>query len=142
MRISDWSSDVCSSDLILEEGAAPAAKQESKVEPARNESVATSSASTPAMSSEDGQSPAVRKLLSELGLSASQISGSGKGGRLTVEDVKASADKPKTAAKVDAPKAAEPAAPSALGAREEQRVPRTNTRARRAERHPPPKQTH
>src|SRR3546814_17188471 len=50
---------------ILEEGAAPAAKQESKGEPARNESVATSSASTPAMSSEDGQSPAVRKLLSE-----------------------------------------------------------------------------
>src|SRR3546814_1843467 len=37
---------------ILEEGAAPAAKQESKGEPARNESVATSSASTPAMSSE------------------------------------------------------------------------------------------
>src|SRR3546814_15886524 len=71
---------------ILEEGAAPAAKQESKGEPARNESVATSSASTPAMSSEDGQSPAVRKLLSELGLSASPISGSGQGGRLTVED--------------------------------------------------------
>ncbi|HEY9546510.1 MAG TPA: 2-oxoglutarate dehydrogenase complex dihydrolipoyllysine-residue succinyltransferase [Solimonas sp.] len=119
---------------ILEEGAAPAAKQESKGEPARNESVATSSASTPAMSSEDGQSPAVRKLLSELGLSASQISGSGKGGRLTVEDVKAYADKPKTAAKVDAPKAAAPAAPRALGAREEQRVPMTRIRARIAER--------
>src|SRR3546814_10564956 len=86
------------------------------------------------MSSEDGQSPAVRKLLSELGLSASQISGSGKGGRLTVEDVKAYADKPKTAAKVDAPKAAAPAAPRALGAREEQRVPMTRIRARIAER--------
>src|SRR3546814_20331086 len=70
---------------ILEEGAAPAAKQESKGEPARNESVATSSASTPAMSSEDGQRPAVRQLLSELGLSASQIRGRGQGGRLTVD---------------------------------------------------------
>lgn len=117
---------------ILEEGAAP--KAEAKSEPAKNEAAkpATASAS-PAMSSEDGQSPAVRKLLSELGLSASQISGSGKGGRLTVEDVKAFADKPK-AAKAEAPKAAAPAAPRALGAREEQRVPMTRIRARIAER--------
>ncbi|NGY05426.1 2-oxoglutarate dehydrogenase complex dihydrolipoyllysine-residue succinyltransferase [Solimonas terrae] len=116
---------------ILEEGAAP--KAASKSEAATNEAVkpATASAS-PVMSSEDGQSPAVRKLLSELGLSASQISGSGKGGRLTVEDVKAFADKPKAAA----PKAAAPApaAPRALGAREEQRVPMTRIRARIAER--------
>src|SRR3546814_13104803 len=53
---------------ILDEGAAPAAKQESKGEPARNESVTTSSVSTPAKSLEDSQTPAVGQLLSEHGL--------------------------------------------------------------------------
>ncbi|NKF21676.1 2-oxoglutarate dehydrogenase complex dihydrolipoyllysine-residue succinyltransferase [Solimonas marina] len=119
---------------ILEEGAAPAAKEAPKAEPAKNEAAAPATASAaPQMSSEDGQSPAVRKLLSELGLSASQISGSGKGGRLTVEDVKNYSAAPKAAA--PAPKAAAPApAPRPLGAREEQRVPMTRIRARIAER--------
>jgi len=120
---------------ILEEGAAPVATDAPKSESAKNEAAAPKTASAaPQMSSEDGQSPAVRKLLSELGLSASRISGSGKGGRLTVEDVKAFADRQKSApAKAEAPKAA-PAAPRALGAREEQRVPMTRIRARIAER--------
>jgi 2-oxoglutarate dehydrogenase E2 component (dihydrolipoamide succinyltransferase) len=122
---------------ILEEGAAAAPKAEAKSEPAKNEAAAPKTVSAaPAMSSEDGQSPAVRKLLSELGLSASQISGSGKGGRLTVEDVRAYADKPKAApARSEAPKpAAPPATPRAPGSREEQRVPMTRIRARIAER--------
>jgi 2-oxoglutarate dehydrogenase E2 component (dihydrolipoamide succinyltransferase) len=86
----------------------------------------------------DDQSPAVRKLLSELGLSAADISGSGKGGRLTKEDVQAYADKQKSSPKPAAP--AVPAAPSAPaakappGARTEQRVPMTRIRARIAER--------
>ncbi|HEX4895860.1 MAG TPA: 2-oxoglutarate dehydrogenase complex dihydrolipoyllysine-residue succinyltransferase [Solimonas sp.] len=113
---------------VLEEGAAaPAAKAE-----AAKPAVATAAA--PSGGNED-QSPAVRKLLSELGLSASQISGSGKGGRLTVEDVKAHAAKP--AASSAAPKAAAapaPVAPRVAGAREEQRVPMTRIRARIAER--------
>ncbi|WP_028081510.1 2-oxoglutarate dehydrogenase complex dihydrolipoyllysine-residue succinyltransferase [Solimonas soli] len=120
---------------ILEEGAAAAP---AKSEPAKNEAAAPKAASAEpaAMSSEDGQSPAVRKLLSELGLSAGQISGTGKGGRLTVEDVKAYAAKPKPAAAPAAKPAAAaaPAAPKALGAREEQRVPMTRIRARIAER--------
>ncbi len=127
---------------VLEEGAAAAApeaetKAEAKSEPAKNESAAsTSGRAEPAaaMSAEDGQSPAVRKLLSELGLSAGQISGSGKGGRLTVEDVKAFSTQPKPAtAKPEAPKPAA-AAPRPLGSREEQRVPMTRIRARIAER--------
>jgi 2-oxoglutarate dehydrogenase E2 component (dihydrolipoamide succinyltransferase) len=95
----------------------------------------TSSVAGPA---DESQSPAVRKLLSELGLSASQISGSGKGGRLTVEDVKAYAAKPapapaaKPAAAPGAPAAA--LAPRSAGVREEQRVPMTRIRARIAER--------
>jgi 2-oxoglutarate dehydrogenase E2 component (dihydrolipoamide succinyltransferase) len=114
---------------ILEEGeaaAAPAAKGEAP--------------KAAAAASDEGQSPAVRKLLAELNLSAGTITGSGKGGRLTVEDVKAAAEKQKAAPAAvasTAPKAAEPAAPAARrvsGSREEQRVPMTRIRARIAER--------
>jgi 2-oxoglutarate dehydrogenase E2 component (dihydrolipoamide succinyltransferase) len=115
---------------VLEEGAGAAAAPAAKAEAAKP---ATASApAAPAGGNED-QSPAVRKLLSELGLSASQISGTGKGGRLTVEDVKAHAAKPQA----PAPKAAAPAAapaPRVAGAREEQRVPMTRIRQRIAER--------
>jgi len=114
---------------ILEEGAVVAAAP-AQAAAAASAPVASAASS---MSSDDGQSPAVRKLLSELGLSASQIAGSGKGGRLTIEDVKAHAAKPAPAAAAK-PAAAAPAAPRALGAREEQRVPMTRIRARIAER--------
>jgi 2-oxoglutarate dehydrogenase E2 component (dihydrolipoamide succinyltransferase) len=72
---------------ILEEGAAAEAKP-APAEKADGKSGTDKAAKPAAPSAEDeAQSPAVRKLLSELGLSASQISGSGKGGRLTTEDV-------------------------------------------------------
>ncbi len=117
---------------VLEEEAAAAPAPAAKAADAGSKP-ATSSAA-PTAGNED-QSPAVRKLLSELGLSASQISGSGKGGRLTVEDVKAYADKPKPAAKAEPAKAAAaPAAPRAAGSREEQRVPMTRILTRIAER--------
>ncbi|HUP92642.1 MAG TPA: 2-oxoglutarate dehydrogenase complex dihydrolipoyllysine-residue succinyltransferase [Solimonas sp.] len=119
---------------VMEEGAAAAA-------PAKGAEPAKAAAAAPAGGAgNDDQSPAVRKLLSETGLSAAQIAGSGKGGRLTVEDVKAHAEKAKSApAKAEAPaKAAAPAAPAAptrmMGSREEQRVPMTRIRARIAER--------
>ena len=128
---------------VLEEGAgaaaapapAAAAKAEAPV------AVATNGAAAPAKTAEDdAQSPAVRKLLTELGLSAAAISGSGKGGRLTKEDVQAYADKQKATpvvAKQEAPKPASTPAPSAkppAGSRTEQRVPMTRIRARIAER--------
>ncbi|PTU31963.1 2-oxoglutarate dehydrogenase complex dihydrolipoyllysine-residue succinyltransferase [Stenotrophobium rhamnosiphilum] len=117
---------------ILEEGVAAAAAP-APAQAAAAAAPATSAAG--AMSSDDGQSPAVRKLLSELGLSASQIAGTGKGGRLTIEDVKAHAAKPAPAAAAKpAAAVAAPAAPRALGAREEQRVPMTRIRQRIAER--------
>ena len=120
---------------ILEEGAAapaPSAKAEATAKPA-TASVA------PAAAGNDDQSPAVRKLLSELGLSANDIAGSGKGGRLTVEDVKAHAAKPsaapaQAAAKTEATKPAAAVPRAAAGSREEQRVPMTRIRARIAER--------
>ncbi|MFP5358025.1 MAG: 2-oxoglutarate dehydrogenase complex dihydrolipoyllysine-residue succinyltransferase [Gammaproteobacteria bacterium] len=125
---------------ILEEGAASEAGS-APAEKAAGKSGADKSgsdkAATPAATSaeDEAQSPAVRKLLSELGLSASQISGSGKGGRLTTEDVKAHAekDKDKDKTKTAAPARAEAPRPAA-GTREEQRVPMTRIRARIAER--------
>ncbi|MGH8456678.1 MAG: 2-oxoglutarate dehydrogenase complex dihydrolipoyllysine-residue succinyltransferase [Stenotrophobium sp.] len=117
---------------ILVEGAAAAAP----AAPAAAKSAAAAPAVVTAAAGDDSQSPAVRKLLSELGLSAAQISGSGKGGRLTVEDVKAHAAKPAAAARPEAKPAAAPAAMPRLapGTREEQRVPMTRIRARIAER--------
>ena len=123
---------------VVSEGASAAA-------PAAAPAVAAAAAAPAAAKTadDDGQSPAVRKLLSELGLNASAISGSGKGGRLTKEDVQAYADKQKAApAPVAAPSAPKPAAAAAevsipkamLGARTEQRVPMTRIRARIAER--------
>ncbi|MGQ0620397.1 MAG: 2-oxoglutarate dehydrogenase complex dihydrolipoyllysine-residue succinyltransferase [Panacagrimonas sp.] len=90
-----------------------------------------------AATTDDPQSPAVRKLLAELNLSASGIPASGKGGRLTIEDVKAFAERKPAPAAPSAPKTAAPA-PAArsmiTGLREEQRVPMTRIRARIAER--------
>jgi 2-oxoglutarate dehydrogenase E2 component (dihydrolipoamide succinyltransferase) len=119
---------------VLTPGEAKAAAGDDKPAPAAKAETAAPAATTTA--SAEGQSPAVRKLLSELGLSAGDISGSGKGGRLTVEDVKAHADKQKAAPKADAPKApaSAPAPRPAAGSREEQRVPMTRIRARIAER--------
>lgn len=91
---------------------------------------------------EDGVAgPAARKALSEAGLTVSQVKGTGKGGRITKEDVdaavkaKSSAAAPAKAASSPAPKAA--AAPmAALGAdgRVEKRVPMTRLRATIAKR--------
>lgn len=82
-------------------------------------------------------SPAARKLAEEHGLSAAEISGTGKGGRVTKEDVMNA-----VAAKQQAKPAAAPPAAAvsddveliAPGERVEKRVPMTRLRARVAER--------
>jgi len=86
----------------------------------------------------DALSPAIRRLLAEHSLEASDIKGTGVGGRLTREDVEKHLAK---AGKADASKAAEPAAASAqqqpqpqLAGRSEKRVPMTRLRKRVAER--------
>lgn len=104
---------------ILTAGAAAPAASPAPVAAAKAEAV-----------EEDAQSPAVRKLLAETGLSASSITGTGKGGRLTIEDIKAHVSKP--AATSAAAAVAAPAAP--LAARGEERVAMTRIRARIAER--------
>ncbi|HRQ58750.1 MAG TPA: 2-oxoglutarate dehydrogenase complex dihydrolipoyllysine-residue succinyltransferase [Azoarcus taiwanensis] len=71
-------------------------------------------------------SPAARKILEEKGMSASDVSGSGRGGRVTKEDAVAAQPAARAAA----------AAPSVQlsGDRPEERVPMTRLRARIAER--------
>jgi 2-oxoglutarate dehydrogenase E2 component (dihydrolipoamide succinyltransferase) len=86
--------------------------------------------------------PAAAKILSEANLSASQVPGSGKDGRVTKGDALAAAsNKPAPTPAPLAPAAAKPAlqavaapAPANLGDRPEERVPMSRLRARIAER--------
>ncbi|MFI8620146.1 2-oxoglutarate dehydrogenase complex dihydrolipoyllysine-residue succinyltransferase [Marinomonas sp. NPDC078689] len=96
---------------------------------------AAAPAAAAAESDEDGVAgPAARKALAEAGLTTAQVKGTGKGGRITKEDVDA-AVKAKPAA-APAAKAAAPAPVAALGeeGRIEKRVPMTRLRATIAKR--------
>ena len=93
----------------------------------------------PAATKGDVAMPAAAKILSEKGLAAGDVAGSGKDGRVTKGDALAASAKPAAAA--PAPVAAKPAlqqvaAPGAanLGDRPEERVPMSRLRARIAER--------
>lgn len=98
-----------------EASAAPAANAEANKTTPTNEAPKTAASEL---------SPAVRRAVSEKEIDVSKISGSGKGGRVTKDDVDQHVQG-KTAAK---------AAPAPMGAREEQRVPMSRLRARIAER--------
>ncbi|MGX1924397.1 2-oxoglutarate dehydrogenase complex dihydrolipoyllysine-residue succinyltransferase [Vibrio sp. NH-7] len=74
--------------------------------------------------SNDALSPAVRRLLAEHSLEASQVKGTGVGGRITREDVEAHLANAKAAPKAEDPAAVE--APAA--ARSQKRVPMTRLR--------------
>ncbi|MBU9678896.1 2-oxoglutarate dehydrogenase complex dihydrolipoyllysine-residue succinyltransferase [Burkholderia multivorans] len=118
--------------------AAPAAA------PAAQPAAATAAAST-ATASLGTASPAAAKLLAEKGLSAGDVAGSGRDGRVTKGDALAAGSAPKAAAPAAAPAkaAAKPALPEVkvpasattwLNDRPEQRVPMSRLRARIAER--------
>ena len=74
--------------------------------------------------SNDALSPAVRRLLAEHSLEASQVKGTGVGSRITREDIEAHIANAKAAPKAEAPAAVE--APAA--ARSQKRVPMTRLR--------------
>jgi len=84
--------------------------------------------------------PSARKILDEKGVSAADVSGTGRGGRITKEDAVAAQPKAVAPAPVAAPAAAQPGlapAPAvslSLGERPQQRVPMSRLRARVAER--------
>ena len=91
----------------------------------------SSSASSAAMS------PAAAKIAAENNVGAADVAGSGRGGRITKEDVVNKVSGAPATAPVAAPAAAKPAAPAVaipMGERSEQRVPMSRLRARIAER--------
>ncbi|MBE2895659.1 2-oxoglutarate dehydrogenase complex dihydrolipoyllysine-residue succinyltransferase [Pasteurellaceae bacterium HPA106] len=79
--------------------------------------------------SNDSISPSVRRLLAEHNLDASQIKGSGVGGRITREDVQAFVEKSQSAVHSDGTNSS-----VAMANRSEKRVPMTRLRKRVAER--------
>jgi 2-oxoglutarate dehydrogenase E2 component (dihydrolipoamide succinyltransferase) len=100
---------------------------------------AQAAAAAPTAAGDDAiLSPAARKIAEENGIDPGSIAGTGKGGRVTKEDVVAAVDAkknapaPAAAAKPAAPAAAAPV--SAAGDRVEKRVPMTRLRAKVAER--------
>jgi len=91
----------------------------------------------PVAASDDGHGPAVRKLIAEHNIDATRIVPTGKGGRLTKEDVEGYLRQPVAAPAPVAAAAPAPAAQAiaiAVGERAERRVPMTRLRAKVAER--------
>ena len=127
------------------EGKAAAAAPAAAPAAAAAAPAATASAPTPAAGGSKGDvaMPAAAKLLAENNLSASQVQGSGRDGRVTKGDVlSAVAGGVKSTAAViptgvptkALPQVTAPASKEELGERPEQRVPMTRLRARIAER--------
>jgi 2-oxoglutarate dehydrogenase E2 component (dihydrolipoamide succinyltransferase) len=109
-------------------GAAPVAARESVKPPAAPPAPAAAPATA---------MPAARRLMAEQGMSGADITGTGRGGRITKGDVLAAAEaKPAPAPAAPTPVAKPPQVPlpAALGNRPEQRVPMSRLRQRVAER--------
>jgi 2-oxoglutarate dehydrogenase E2 component (dihydrolipoamide succinyltransferase) len=123
-------------DTEAKAAAAPSATAPAPTPAPASAATAAASAAAPAL-------PAARKLMAEQGIGAGDVSGTGRGGRITKGDVLAAAAKaaPVAPAIAVAPLPPAPAAkapavalPGALGNRPEQRVPMSRLRQRVAER--------
>ena len=95
---------------------------------AASASAAPAASAEEAISSDELASPSVRRLMTEKGLTAADVKGSGKGGRITKEDVEAAANKPAAPAAAASAPAPAAQAVAALGERTQKRVPMTRLR--------------
>ncbi|MGN6191476.1 MAG: 2-oxoglutarate dehydrogenase complex dihydrolipoyllysine-residue succinyltransferase [Rhodanobacteraceae bacterium] len=132
----DAGDTVNSEDVIgvLEEGAVaeapkPAAAKEQPQAAAAKSEPAKPAPTKAAAGSNAGLSPAGRRVATEENIDASQVAGTGRGGRVTKEDL---VNFSKGGSSATAPASAARAV--TLGARPEERVPMTRMRARIAER--------
>ena len=91
-------------------------------------SAAPAASAEEAISSDELASPSVRRLMTEKGLTANDVVGTGKGGRISKEDVEAALNKPKAAPAKAASPAPAAQASAALGERTQKRVPMTRLR--------------
>lgn len=122
--------DTVASQQVLAHFAAGAAAKPATTTAATVDVVA---ADIPAAKSAASAGPAARKHMSEQGLAAEQVEGTGPGGRITKVDVE-TALKSRESAPAQAAPVAAVVAPAAAGTREEKRVPMTRLRKRVAER--------
>ncbi len=126
---------------ILQEGGAEKSAAAAKAPEEKVVQEAAVSEEAPAVAKEGAISPAVRRLLEEEGVDIDKVSGSGKGGRITKQDVldyirqaKAVAQQPAASAAKSTTAASKPATTAVTGERNERRVPMSRLRARIAER--------
>ncbi|MFT4020113.1 MAG: 2-oxoglutarate dehydrogenase complex dihydrolipoyllysine-residue succinyltransferase [Acinetobacter sp.] len=127
---------VLSNEVIaqFEEGAVSGAaateavQSEDKVEVAASNTQAGAAPVVERSQPVQDQAPAVRKALTETGINAADVSGTGRGGRITKEDVSNHQAKPAASAANVTPLSV------AVGERIEKRVPMTRLRKRVAER--------
>lgn len=117
--------DTVGADTLIAVITAGAAKQKTAETPASAATEASLLKSEAVRPNSNGElSPAVRRLAGENAIDASQIKGSGKGGRVTKQDVENHLQTPASAS----------AAQTVSGHRDEKRVPMSRLRARIAER--------
>lgn len=125
-------------DLVESEEIIATLDTSAVAESAPAEKEAPADEAAPAAEATDAEdavaAPAARKLISEAGLDINDIKGTGKGGRITKEDVQAAIQEREARRQSAAPAAQEEATQAPLGAREERRVPMTRLRKRIAER--------
>ena len=116
----------------IEEGAAPAKAAEEKEKSKENSDIKKDAVS--AAPTQIDASPSVRQMIAENNLSAADITGTGKGGKITKEDVEKhlSDSQAKTASK--AAKNTAPTLAVSGGSRAEKREPMTRMRAKISER--------
>lgn len=130
---------VVSGQVIARLASAPPPRAERAVEPGAGAGMGPGRGAGPAPP-KAAVMPAARRLMAEHGISAAEVAGSGKGGRVLKEDVLRFVESRRRAETTEPPsRAAQPAeAPPAVevsgGERPERRVPMTRLRARIAER--------